>query len=74
MHRLISLFVPPLHPAFFLTLSALVPVLVFVVPAVEVYVERHDAARCHAGDKSPEGRGERELKIMMYKGKWMECV
>lgn len=35
--------------------STSVPVLVFVVPAVEVYVERHDAARRHAGDQSPAG-------------------
>lgn len=25
------------------------------MPAVEVYVERHDAAGCHAGDQSSEG-------------------
>lgn len=46
----------PLAIFLFLALSTSVPVLVFVVPAVEVYVECHNAARRHASDQSPEGR------------------
>lgn len=42
-----------------LTLSTSVPVLVLVVPAVEIYVERHDASRCHASDKSPRSGAKR---------------
>ncbi len=33
--------------------SLSVPVLMLKVPAVEIDVERHDAARRHAGDQSP---------------------
>lgn len=43
----------PLSIFLFLTQSTSVPVLVFVVPAVEVYVECHNAARRHASDQSP---------------------
>lgn len=43
-----------------LSLSTSIPVLVLVVPAVEVYVERHDAAGRHASDQSPEGRTEEQ--------------
>lgn len=41
-----------------LKLSTSVPVLVLVVPAVEVYVERHNAAGRHASDQSPAGRAQ----------------
>lgn len=41
-------------------LSTSVPVLVLVVPAVEVYVERHNASGCHASDKSPAIGAKRE--------------
>lgn len=40
-----------------------VPVLVFVVPAVEVYVKRHNAAGCHASDQSPESRAHRKSHL-----------
>lgn len=43
-----------------------VPVLVLVVPPVEVDVERHDAAGDHACDQSPE---ERNRKIRMSANK-----
>lgn len=43
-----------------LSLSTSVPVLVLVVPAVEVYVERHDAAGRHASDQSPAGRTQQQ--------------
>lgn len=42
-------------------LSTSVPVLVLVVPAVEVYVERNDASGRHAGDQRSEG-GEHVCK------------
>lgn len=58
LHLLSLLFFSPLV---ILTLSTSVPVLVFVVPAVEVYVERHNAARRHAGDESPEGRSTQNV-------------
>lgn len=61
MHRHRLPLLPPRHfsPSF-LTLSTSVPVLVLVVPAVEVYVERHDASRRHASDKSPESGAKGE--------------
>lgn len=37
----------------------------FVVPAVEVYVERNDAAGCHASDQRPEG-GAHKCKKKKY--------
>lgn len=46
---------PSLFCSFFHALSPSVPVLVFVVPAVEVNVEGNDAARRHASDQRPEG-------------------
>lgn len=61
MHRLLShLFSSPLHPLLVLKLSTSVPVLVFVVPAVEVYVERHNAAGRHASDQGPESRAHKK--------------
>lgn len=62
MHHLLSLlFLSPLSVLLFLMLSTSVPVLVFVVPAVEVYVERHDAAGRHASDQSPAGRAHKKV-------------
>lgn len=52
---------PSLLCSFFLMLSTSVPVLVFVVPAVEVYVERNDASGRHASDQRSEG-GEHVCK------------
>lgn len=43
----------------FLSSSASVPVLVFIVPAVEVDIECHNAARRHAGDQSPKESRQR---------------
>lgn len=45
----------PLAILLLLRRATSVPVLVFVVPAVEVYVERHNAAWRHASDEGPEG-------------------
>lgn len=35
-----------------------------VVPAVEIYVKRHNAARGHAGDQSPEGATKHGIPIL----------
>lgn len=67
MHPLLSLlFFSPLSVLLVLVLSTSVPVLVLVVPAVEVYVERHNAAGCHASDQSPEGRAHRVNRIQPH--------
>lgn len=67
MHHLLSLlFLSFLSILLFLMLAASVPVLVFVVPAVEVYVERHDAAGRHASDQSPEGAESYVCKIELF--------
>lgn len=58
-----------LHPPVSCIRVLSVPVLVLVVPPVEVDVERHDAAGNHARDQSPEDRNQK--KSQQTSQKWI---